>query len=246
MSCEDELSSKNKKEDLEFLLDDFESDYSDDENQKEFIEKIYYASRTHSQLSQFVQELKSSPFGTETTIAPIASRATLCVNSKINRLPTVAQMNEACKQLNNKDGCQFKTAKGLTTMSERLNNDLTDIEEIVSFGKKHQCCPFYGSRQALPTVDVCVLPYNLLLVPSARESCGIDLTNSVVIVDEAHNLAGAIESSYSSILSIQALTDAYKQLNQYKNKYGSRLNAKNMMSVKQLIQVNTYLCNILI
>ena len=54
-------------------------------------------------------------------------------------------------------------------MSERLNNDLMDIEEIVNFGKQNSCCPFYGSRQALPTVDVCVLPYNLLLVPSARE-----------------------------------------------------------------------------
>ena len=77
-----------------------------------------------------------------------------------------------------------------------------DIEELVNFGRKHESCPFYGARQALPTVDVCILPYNLLLVPSARESCGIDLTNSVVIIDEAHNLAGAIESSYSNIFGM--------------------------------------------
>ena len=54
-------------------------------------------------------------------------------------------------------------------------------------------------------MDVCILPYNLLLVPSARESCGIDLTNSVVIIDEAHNLAGAIESSYSNILGLDSI-----------------------------------------
>ena len=59
--------------------------------------------------------------------------------------------------------------------------------------------------KTLPTVDVCILPYNLLLVPSARESCGIDLTNSVVIIDEAHNLAGAIESSYSNVLGLDSL-----------------------------------------
>ena len=122
-------------------------------------------------------------------------------------------------------------------MSDRLNNDLLDIEEIVDFGKKHQCCPFYGARQALPRVDVAILPYQLLLVPSARAACGIDLTNSVVIVDEAHNLAGAIESSYASELTIDTLTQAYKHLNQYKAKYGARLNAKNMMCVKQLLQV---------
>jgi len=36
---------------------------------------------------------------------------------------------------------------------------------------------------------------------------------------------------------MQALTDAYKHLNLYKNKYGARLNAKNLMCVKQLIAV---------
>ena len=63
------------------------------------------------------------------------------------------------------------------------------------------------------------------------------MSNSVVIVDEAHNLAGAIESSYASQLTIETLTQSYKHLNQYKTKYGSRLNAKNMMCVKQLLQV---------
>ena len=69
----------------------------------------------------------------------------------------------------------------------------------------------YRSRlKALPTVDVCILPYNLLLVPSARESCGIDLTNSVVIIDEAHNLAGAIESSYSNVLGSDSIFSKFR------------------------------------
>lgn len=74
-------------------------------------------------------------------------------------------------------GCEFKTQKGLDLIASRLNNDLMDIEDLVKFGEKHKCCPFYGSRQALPPVDVCVLPYNLLLVPAARASCGINLGN---------------------------------------------------------------------
>ena len=74
------------KEDAEFLLEDYDSECSDDEIEQKFVEKIYYASRTHSQLSQFVQELKNSPYGKDTTIAPIASRASLCVNSAVNKV----------------------------------------------------------------------------------------------------------------------------------------------------------------
>jgi chromosome transmission fidelity protein 1 len=32
------------------------------------------------------------------------------------------------------------------------------------------------------------LPYNLLLQKTAREALGIDLTNQVVIIDEAHSM----------------------------------------------------------
>jgi chromosome transmission fidelity protein 1 len=125
-------------------------------------------------------------------------------------------MNETCRQLNSKSGCEFKSKKGLDLISARINNDLMDIEDLVKFGTEKKCCPFYGSRQALPTVDVCVLPYNLLIVPSAREACGIDLKNSVVIIDEAHNLSSAIESAFSVSISRSTLELAYKQLSQVK------------------------------
>ena len=81
-----QLLENLSKEDAEFLLEDYDSECSDDEIEQKFVEKIYYASRTHSQLSQFVQELKSSPYGKDTTIAPIASRASLCVNPAVNKV----------------------------------------------------------------------------------------------------------------------------------------------------------------
>ena len=59
------------------MLEDYDSDGFDDEGEAEYIDKIYYASRTHSQLSQFVKEIKNSPFKSSITVSPIASRASL-------------------------------------------------------------------------------------------------------------------------------------------------------------------------
>ena len=59
----------------------------------------------------------------------------------------------------------------------------------------------------------------------------------MLIIDEAHNLAPAIESSYSVGITLQTLQNAFKSLSQYKSKYGARLNPKNLMFVKQLLQV---------
>ena len=36
-------------------------------------------------------------------------------------------------------------------------------------------------------LQLVILPYNLLLQRTAREALGIDLTNQVVIIDEAHS-----------------------------------------------------------
>lgn len=80
-----------------------------------------------------------------------------------------------------------------------------DIEELATAGRNAQTCPYYGSRRAIPQAEVSqlyhwcamrdlmlnlqlvTLPYNLLLQKSAREALGIDLTNQIVIIDEAHS-----------------------------------------------------------
>ena len=45
-----EAHTEESKEDLEFMLEDYESDDGEQEGGKEFIEKIYYASRKVSRI----------------------------------------------------------------------------------------------------------------------------------------------------------------------------------------------------
>ena len=52
---------------------------------------------------------------------------------------------------------------------------------------------------------------------------GLNLKNSVVIIDEAHNLLDTISNIHSISISGSQLGLAYSQLNQYKERYSSRL-----------------------
>jgi chromosome transmission fidelity protein 1 len=78
-----------------------------------------------------------------------------------------------------------------------------DIEDLAEAGRRHEICPYFGSRAAIPQAQVIVyflyalcliilqlvlLPYNLLLHQSAREALGIDLTDQIVVIDEAHSM----------------------------------------------------------
>ncbi|KAF2350337.1 DEAD2 [Trinorchestia longiramus] len=57
--------------------------------------RIYYCSRTHSQLSQFVGELQRTKFGEERTrVVALASRHNLCINPDVVRLKLPSLVND--------------------------------------------------------------------------------------------------------------------------------------------------------
>ena len=69
--------------------------------------QIYYCSRTHSQLAQFVAEIHKTEFAKRhpiTGISPIrcitlGSRRNMCINPKVNRLKAEGSMSEACLEM---------------------------------------------------------------------------------------------------------------------------------------------------
>ena len=72
---------------------------------------------------------------------------------------------------------------------------------------------------------------------STREACGIEMRDNVVIIDEAHNLPDAICSMHSNEITGNQLIDSYGQLSRYHEKYKTRLTAKNLLAIKQLLDV---------
>lgn len=53
----------------------------------------------------------------------------------------------------------------------------------------------------MPGADVVLAPYSAVLMPDARESLGIELQDSVLVFDEAHNLLDAINSAHSTTVT---------------------------------------------
>lgn len=75
----EDVPAKDEVVDEELVLKDI--DYRSDSSEEEECEettsencKIFFCSRTHSQLSQFVGELKKSPYSDKVSLVPLASR----------------------------------------------------------------------------------------------------------------------------------------------------------------------------
>lgn len=75
--------------------------------------------------------------------------------------------------------------------------NIVDIEDIVKIGETHKCCPYFLAKELKQSADIVFMPYNYLLDPRARKALGIELTNNIVILDEAHNIERICEDSAS-------------------------------------------------
>ncbi|GAX13430.1 chromosome transmission fidelity protein 1 [Fistulifera solaris] len=211
------------------------------------IRKIIYAARTHSQLTQFVNELRRTVWGSELRVVALGGRKALCGNTQLNHKPEAA-LTEACLDLqkgstaetkrSSTSGCPLLSSRdAVETLALHTLVHPTDIEEAAHMGATVDTCAYYASRVALPAAEVVTVPYNLLLSSSVRAAVGLALQQSLVLIDEAHNLPEALRGLHSCRLSLPVVQTAHMQLQNYVLRYADRFSARNIQFLGQLRKI---------
>ncbi|KAF8558368.1 DNA repair helicase [Imleria badia] len=251
--------------------------------------KVYYASRTHSQLTQVIPELQKLKFshvsytqahdpsqgqGSGNVVSSIphsssggqtkkrilevdeedyietdrrqwrtvslGSRRQLCINEDVRSKP--GDLDEKCRELRDGQGerrCPHLPPQEdqvrLIDLRDQILASPKDIEDLAIAGKNAQTCPYYGSRRAIPQAELVTLPYNLLLQKTSREALGIDLSNQIVIIDEAHNLIPTLLSLSSVRVTSHTLSTSLNQVTTYHEKFRTRLSPLHSLHLKRLI-----------
>jgi chromosome transmission fidelity protein 1 len=247
----------------------------DEEEEPETMPKIIYVSRTHSQVSQFINEVKRTDFaGVDFAVqdvrqvagkdqfngaAPrfsvrnisLGSRKQMCINQSVIDLGQragIEAMNEKCLDLmkrkkgsTSKAGCEYLPAPdetGQLKMLDYRDNVLAhvhDIEDAVKIGKEMHVCPYFGARGSVRQAHIVTMPYNLLLNATARASLNMELNGAIVIIDEAHNLIDTILATHTVIVSASQIQTAMGQINDYLEKFSSRLKGTNEINLQILL-----------
>uniref|UniRef100_A0AAX7TZC8 Helicase ATP-binding domain-containing protein n=1 Tax=Astatotilapia calliptera TaxID=8154 RepID=A0AAX7TZC8_ASTCA len=259
LSKEEQVEATGDQEDEELIIAEYESDDEskiktekdeDDELVEEHVTKIYYCSRTHSQLAQFVHEVQKSPFSKDISVVTLGSRQNLCINEEVRQLGSIQRINDRCMEMqkNKHEGvkrkrgpaksvCPYYKASALQQMRDVVLGAVHDIEQLLKLGRETHSCPYYSTRLAIPPAQLVVLPYQMVLHEATRRAAGVQLKGQVLIIDEAHNLSDTLSCIHSAELSGAQLCCAHSQLSQYADRYKSRLKAKNLMYIKQILFV---------
>jgi len=221
------------------------------------LRKVIYAARTHSQLSQFIGELKRTHWGKDVKVVALGSRSLLCSNndvifsSKSNKQSIrrgEAEITELCldmqknskvrAKLKPKSSCPYlASSEAKSTLALHSLVRPTDIEDVAKLGKASHSCSYYASREALAAAEVVVVPYNTLLSPQARQSIGLSIKNALIVIDEAHNIPETLRNISSCQLSLPVAEAALSQLLAYTRKYSGRLAGRNVFYLGQIKRI---------
>ncbi|KAM7347678.1 regulator of telomere elongation helicase 1 [Cochliomyia hominivorax] len=161
------------------------------------VPKIIYASRTHSQLTQAMQELKRTSYSFMRAVV-LGSRDQLCIHPEVMREQGNANKIQMCKLRVQTRTCSFHSrVESRKDDPDFRAQSIMDIEDLVKSGQKLKMCPYYASKELVEDADIVFMPYNYLLDPSARKANKIELSNAICILDEAHNIEKICEESAS-------------------------------------------------
>ncbi len=107
-----------------------------------------------------------------------------------------------------------------SSMREELRADVqssilrtvTHVDELIRNCRRIHLCPWATARDAVKNCKILVCDYNHVFIDSVREaslpSMGIDLENTILIVDEAHNLPDRVRNGMERRIISNTFRDA--------------------------------------
>lgn len=174
--------------------------------------KVVYATRTHEQVRQVMNELKriNDKSGLKFNAVSLASRQHLCMNEKCQRLSSF-EGRETCRLLRRTSQCRLKIEINVETLDIPR---IMDLRELRNYGGTHRMCPYYLARRMVDHCNVTVAPYQYIFKDAIRELIKLNLTGKVLIFDEAHNADKIGLDMLSDTLSGRSLDRAKRELEQ--------------------------------
>ncbi|XP_024528457.1 Fanconi anemia group J protein isoform X2 [Selaginella moellendorffii] len=174
---------------------------------------IFFATRTHSQISQIVHELKKTNY--RVPMAILAARKHYCTNQHVCKK---ANLDDECKVLlkdPHKACPQFKNVNKLKhhpALRKGGCHETHDIEDLVTLARSVRGCAYFTSRIMAADAQIVFCPYSYILSPIFRKAMDVDIRGAIIIFDEAHNIEDMSREAGSVDLDTSILEELRNEL----------------------------------
>ena len=104
-------------------------------------------------------------------------------------------------------------------MREYILKTPNHVDDVIEKSRSKKICAWATARSAVKDCDILVCDYNHVFVENVRESSlsamGIDLENTILIIDEAHNLPDRIRNGLERRAILRVFRDARDEVDEF-------------------------------
>jgi len=195
--------------------------------------RIVYCCRTHKQMDRVIEELRALRSKLEVSGISMRGRRELCVNSLVRRFAASAtDAAHICGMMRKLERCKFYTNmlerdNRVTELQDLIASQPTLAGELMEVCREEEFCPYEIAKEALADVKVIAASYIYLLDPAIRplflKNMRADLSDLIVVLDEAHNLPDTAIELASDMLSTHSIASAAREAEDFGDELAYRV-----------------------
>ena len=185
---------------------------------------VFFITPKHTQHKIAIETLKliKQKYNTEFGVVDLIGKKWMCAQDGVKEL-TTGEFYDYCKDMVSKRQCIYyeniKNKDKLSVQTEvvlnELNKKILHVEEFRENVKSNTLCPFEIACLIAKKSSVIIADYHHILSPSIRENLlekiNKDLSECIIIIDEAHNLPSRCRELLSTQLSSITIDFAVKE-----------------------------------
>lgn len=155
------------------------------------------------------------------------------INQKMNsndpiKLVDMIGRESMCKEVDRISGkcnCESDVPEDMKTLGRNnlrnfILNEPRHVDEVIELSRNRGICAWSTARSSVKDSDVIVCDYNHVFVESIREaslpSMGLEIEDTIIVVDEAHNLPNRIRMGLERRLTNQVIRDAFNEMEEHR------------------------------
>ncbi|MAF51329.1 MAG: hypothetical protein CMH64_04540 [Nanoarchaeota archaeon] len=188
---------------------------------------IFFLTSRHTQHKIAIETLKKIKelHNPQLKVVDLIGKQHMCLQ-EVETL-TSQQFTDYCREMVDKKTCQYYTKlRNNTKLSfetskllKDTKTEILDVQDIITTSKLCELCPYEISILKAREANVLIMDYYHVFSPSISaaflKKTEKTLDNSIIIVDEAHNLPIRMRDSLSSKLTLTTIERAIKEAQYY-------------------------------
>lgn len=149
--------------------------------------RVIWLCRTHRENNRVIEEIKKIKNIPNTINAiTLEARTKMCIKSLEKDLKKDHEaFSILCSELRRQRKCEYYDKEKIEGIKIP---QICGVKELIEICEKNNVCPYEVAKREASIRRILIANYNYMLIPQIIKTLNLKLRNSILVVDEAHNL----------------------------------------------------------